>query len=151
MPAHARCGHPGKVGARAGHETGGAPLRVAVRHVTVPAPVIDQLVQLPGLVCQRPCAERLLDHCTLPDCQVPGRLPLARPIGGLLGRGGGIVRAHGHPLPTPPGRFPFYTGHIQTWSSHVVALRPDHSVTIWDVMAFEACCATHAGMTQLPL
>ena len=74
MPAPACGGHPIKAGAHAGHETGGAALRNMVRHVRVPAPVIDQSVQLPSLVGQRPRAERLLDCGTLPHCQVLGGL-----------------------------------------------------------------------------
>ena len=72
MSAHARRGHPGKAGARAYHEPGGPPLRAPGRHVRVPTPVIDEFVQLPGLIHQRPRVERLLDRDTR-----PGGLPLA--------------------------------------------------------------------------
>ena len=118
MPAHARGGHPVPVGARTGHEPGGAALRNTLWHVRVPAPVIDQLVPLPGLIRQRPCQERLLDHRTLPGGQVPSSLPLPRSIGGLLGSRRGIVRPHRHPVPATPGGFPLDTGCIEAWSSH---------------------------------
>ena len=38
---------------------------------------------------------------------------LPRPIGRLLGGGGGIVWAYRHPLPALPGRFALHTGRIQ--------------------------------------
>jgi hypothetical protein len=87
------------------------------RHVRIPAPVIDQLVQLPALIRQCPRAERLLDRGTLLHGQGPvGLLP--RPIGGLLGGGGGIVWAYRHPLPEPPGGFPCHTRRVEAWASH---------------------------------
>ena len=112
MPAPACRGHPIKAGALAGHETGGATLRNTMWHVRVPAPVINERVQLPALIGQRPRLERLLDHRTLPGGQVLDSLPFPRPIGGLLGGGGGIVWPHGHPLPAPPGRFALHTRGI---------------------------------------
>ena len=69
MPAHARRGYPIKAGARTGHETGGSANRTTMWHVRIPAPVIDQLVQLPALIRQRPRLERLLDRGTLPGRQ----------------------------------------------------------------------------------
>ncbi len=93
MPAPARGGHPIKAAAHAGHETGGAALRNMVWHVRVPAPVIDEGVQLPGLIRQRPYLERLLDYGTPARGQGQGSLP-PRPIGGLLG---GAAR----PIPVP--------------------------------------------------
>ena len=98
MPAHARCGHPIKVGVRASQEPWRAARRDPARHVRGLAPRVDPLVQLPALLRQR--------------------LPLARPIGGLLGGCGGSVRAYRHPLPAPPGGFPFYTGRIKAWTAH---------------------------------
>ena len=68
MPAYARRGHPIKVGARACQEPCWAARRATVRHVWVPAPRVDQLLQLPGLIRQRPRPERLLDRRTLPRC-----------------------------------------------------------------------------------
>jgi hypothetical protein len=117
MPAPACRGHPIKAGALAGHETGGAALRHMVWHVRVPAPVIDEGVQLPGLIRPRPRLERLLDRGTCPRGQDLGG-ELARPIGRLLRGGGGVVGAYRHPLPAPPGGFPLDTGGIQTWASH---------------------------------
>jgi hypothetical protein len=148
MSAHACRGHPIKAGARAGHETGRAAIRHTVWHGRVPAPRVDQLVQLPALIRPRPRLERLLDRLTLAGCQLLGGLLLPQTIGRLLGSCGGIKRAHGHPVPTPPGRFPLDTGRIQAWSSHFVALRPDRGVTLWDVMALKACCATYAARTK---
>ena len=118
MPVHARRGYPIKAGARTGHETGGPANRTTLWHVRVPAPVLDERVPLPALIRQCPRVERLLDRRTLPGRQVLGGLALSRPIGGLLGSRGGIVRPHGHPLPPPPGRFPLHTRRIETWSSH---------------------------------
>jgi hypothetical protein len=151
MPAHARRGHPIKVGARASQEPWRAAHRGAAQHVRVPAPVIDQCVQLPALVGQRPRAERLLDRGTLPRGQGLGGLPFAQTIGRLLGSRRGILWALGQPLPAPPGRFPLDTGRIQAWTSHAVPLRLDLCVTMWDVIWFQAYCVTHAGMTPRPL
>ena len=44
--------------------------------------------------------------------QILGGLPLAGPRGRLLGSCGGIVRAGRHPVPAPPGGFPFHTRRI---------------------------------------
>ena len=118
MPAYARCGHPVKVGARACQEPWRAARRGPVRHVRVPAARVDQLVQLPGLIRQRPRLKCLLDRRTLPGGQILGSLPLPRPIGGLLGGRGGIVRPHRHPLPAPPGGFPLDTRRVEAWASH---------------------------------
>ena len=153
MPAHARRGSPIKAGARTGHETGGTANRTTVWHVRIPAPVIDQLVQLPALIRQRPRLERLLDRCTLPGYQVLGGLPFPCPIGGLLSSRRRIVRADRHPLPTPPGRFPLDTRCIEAWPSHPVSLRPDPDVTVWDIIAFQGHCSQgyarrFAGMRQ---
>ena len=109
MPAHARRGCPIKTGTRVCQETGGAALQSPVRHVRVSAPRVDELVQLPALIRQRPRLECLLDRRTLPGRQVLGGLALPRPIGGLLGSRRGIVRPHGHPVPSPPGGFPLHT------------------------------------------
>ena len=106
MPAHARGGHTVTVGTRACQETRRAPLRDLVRHVRVPAARVDQLGQLPGLIRQRPRAERLLDRGTLPRGQGLGGLLLPRPRGRLLGGGGGRVWAYRHALPATPGSFP---------------------------------------------
>ena len=133
MPAHARGGHPGKVGARTGQEPGRAARRAPRRHVRVPAPIVDQFVLLPGLIRQRPHAECLLDRRTLLRSQGLGGL-LPRPRGGLLHRGGGVVGAYLYPLPPPPGRFPLRTGLVEAWASHFVSLRPDRGVTLWDVI-----------------
>ena len=83
MLAHACRGPPIKAGARAGHETEGAAIRNTLWHVRVSAPIIDARVQLPALIRSRSCLERLLDHRTLPGCQVPSSLPLPRSIGAL--------------------------------------------------------------------
>ena len=98
MPAHACRGHPVKVSARTCQEPGWAARRDPARHVRVPAPRVDQLVQLPGLIRQRPRLKCLLDRGTLPGGQILGSLPLPRPIGGLLGSGGGMSAA------APPSR-----------------------------------------------
>jgi hypothetical protein len=136
MPAHAGGGHPIKAGARAAQ----APWRITLwdlaRPMRVPAVGVDQLVQLPALLRQRPRAERLLDHGTLPCGQDLGGL-LPRPIGGLPGSRGGITRAHGHPVPAPLGRFPLHTRGIQARSSQAGALRHSPCVTLWDVRAFQ--------------
>ena len=63
-------GHPVKVGARAGHETGGAALRSTLWYVRVPAPIIDARVQLPALIGPRPRLQCLLDRGTLPGGQI---------------------------------------------------------------------------------
>jgi hypothetical protein len=149
MPAHARRGHPIKVGARASQEPWRAAHRGAARHVTVPARVLDQRVQLPGLIGPRPRLERLLNGGTLPGCQVPGGLLLPQTRGRLLGSRRGIVRPHGHAVPPPPGCFPLDTGRIEAGASHAGALRRDLCVTMWDVMLFQVCGATYAGMTPL--
>ena len=49
-------------------------------HVRGPAARVDQRVQIPALVRQRPRVERLLDRGTLPRSQGQGSLPLPRPI-----------------------------------------------------------------------
>ena len=67
--------------------------RAPVRHVRVPAPRVDQLVQRLALIRQRPRLQCLLERGTLPGGQILGRLPLARPRGRLLGRRGGIRMA----------------------------------------------------------
>jgi hypothetical protein len=113
MPVHARRGHPVKVGACTGQQRGRAARWDPRRQVRVPAPIVDQFVQLPGLIRQRPRVERLLDCGTL-----AGGLPLPCSIGRLLGSGGGIVRAYGHPVPAAPGRFARSTGRIEAWASH---------------------------------
>ena len=98
MPAHAGGGHPVQVDARTGQEPCWTARRDVVRHVCVPAPVIDEGVQLPGLIRQRPRLERLLDRGTRPRGQdLDG--PLPRPRGRVLRRGRGVVWAYRHPLP----------------------------------------------------
>ena len=139
MPAHACCGHPVKVGARTSQEPCGVGRRGPARHVRVPAPRVDQLVQLPGLIRPRPRLERLLDRRTLPGGQCPGSLLLPRPIGGLLGRRGGRVGPHRHPVPAPPGGFPFHTRGIEAWPSHGIAPHSDPNVTFWDVISCRGC------------
>ena len=134
MPAHARRGRPVKVGARTGQELGRALRRDSARHIRVSAARVDQLVQLPALIRQRPRLKCLLDRRTLPGRQVLGGLALPPPIGGLLGSGGGIVGPRRHPVPATPGGFPLDTRGIQAWASHPVSLRLDIDVTIWDVM-----------------
>ena len=117
MPVHARGGHPIKVGARTSQEPCWAARRDRARHVRVPAARVDQLVQLPGLIRQRSRLEGLLDRRTRPRGQGLGGL-LPRPIGRLLGRGGGIVWPYGHPLPAPPGRFACHTRRVEAWASY---------------------------------
>jgi hypothetical protein len=138
MPTHARRGHPVKVGARTGPGPGGAALRAPGRHVRVPAPCVDPLVQLPALIRPRPRLERLLDHRTFAVRQIPGRLPLARTIGRLLGGRGGRVWAYRHACRRRQAAFPLHTRRIQAWSP--LALRRDPGVTIWDGIAFLGCC-----------
>ena len=118
MPAPAGAGHPVQVDARTGQELRRATRWSPVRHVRVPAAHVDQLVQLPGLIRQRPRAERLLARRSRTCCQVSISLPLVRPRGGLRGRGGGVVGPHGHPLPAPLGRFALSTGRREAWASH---------------------------------
>jgi hypothetical protein len=150
MLTHTRCGRPIEERERVcGEPWLPARLRLA-RHVTVPATVVDQGVHLPALIRSRSCLERLLDHRTLPGCQVPSSLPLPRSIGGLLGSRRGIVGPHCHPVPSTPGGFPLDTGRIQAWSSHAVLARLDPCVTIWDVRACEGRCRYSARAATAP-
>ena len=145
MPAHTCSGRPIADGDCACREPCLPARRRLARHVTVPATLVDQVVHLPALIGPRPCLERLLDRRTLAVCQVPGRLPLARPLGSLLGGCGGIVRAHRHPLPAAPGGFPLDTCCIEAWASHPDVLRQAFCVTIGDVMPRRGCwrCPAH--------
>ena len=94
-------------------------------------------MHLPALIRPRPRLERLLDRPTLPSREVPGRLPLPRAIGGVLGGRGGRVPAYRHPLPAPPGGFPLDTGRREAWVSQLGSLHPNRDVTFWDVISFQ--------------